>query len=68
MFSSFWSFILASCVSLMSYAFWCVIFTCVLFLVYFLLGDKQEAKFGGLMSVQNTHDISCFIFFLFHFI
>ena len=37
--------------------FWYVIFLCVWFRVYFLLGDKQEAKFGGVMSVQNTHVI-----------
>ena len=31
--------------------FWYVIFLCVWFRVCFLLGDKQEAKFGGVMSV-----------------
>ena len=37
--------------------FWYVIFLCVWFRVCFLLEDKQEAKFEGVMSVQNTHVI-----------
>ena len=36
---------------------------CVLFSVSLLLGDKKEAKFGGVMSVQkhslHTQDLSC---------
>ena len=33
-------------------------FSCIIVIrVCFLLGDKQEAKFGGLMSAQNTHHI-----------
>ena len=31
--------------------FWYVIFLCAWFEVCFLLGEKQEAKFGGVMSV-----------------
>ena len=30
---------------------------CVLFKFCLLLGDKQEAKFGGVMSAQNTYHI-----------
>ena len=33
-------------------------FSCIIvLLVCFLLGDKQEAKFGGVMNAQNTHHI-----------
>ena len=39
------------------FEFYYVIFLCVCFKVYFLLRDKQEAKFGGVMSVKNTHVI-----------
>ena len=38
--------------------FYYVIFLFVWFRVDFLLRDKQEAKFGGVMSVQNTHVIT----------
>ena len=41
------------CIMLMSYVFWCVIF---------MLGDKQEAKFRVVMSVQNSHDIPPFYY------
>ena len=36
--------------------------------VCFLLGDKQEAKFEGVMSAQNTHHILTFyhVFGSFH--
>ena len=34
---------------------------CVWFTFCFLLGDKQEAKFGGVMSVQNIHVISAYL-------
>ena len=44
------------CITLMSLSF-SMLFSCVWFRVCFLLGDKQEAKFGGEMSVQNTHVI-----------
>ena len=35
-----------------------------------MLGDKQEAKFGGVMSAQNTHDIPVFyhVFVSFHIV
>ena len=35
-----------------------------------MLGDKQEAKFGGVMSAQNTHHIPVFdhIFSSFHLV
>ena len=35
-----------------------------------MLGDKQEAKFGGVMSAQNTHHIPAFdhVFGLFHLV
>ena len=39
-------------------------FLCVWFRVYFLLGDKQEAKFEGVMSAQihslQTQDLARF--------
>ena len=43
-------------------------FMCVLLQVCFLLGDNQEAKFGGVMSAQNIHHLPTFyhIFDLFH--
>ena len=28
----------------------------------FLLGDKQEVKFGGVMSAYNTHNIPASVF------
>ena len=36
----------------------------------FLLGDKQEANFGGVMSSQNTHHIPTFyhVFYSFHLV
>ena len=46
-------------------------FLCVfLFGVRFLVGDKQEAKFRGVMSAQNTHDILVFyhVFVSFHIV
>ena len=33
---------------------------CYFFLVSLMLGDKQEAKFEGVMSVQKTHYIPGF--------
>ena len=35
-----------------------------------MLGDKQEAKFGGVMSAQNTHHILVFdhVFGSFHLV
>ena len=36
------------------------IFMCDYVIVCFLLGDKQEVKFGGVMSAQNTHHIPVF--------
>ena len=35
-----------------------------------MLGDKQEAKFGGVMSTQNTHHIPAFdhVFDSFHLV
>ena len=46
-------------------------FSCVIVLsVYFLLGDKKEAKFWGVMSAQNTHHIPTFdhVFGYFHLV
>ena len=35
-----------------------------------MLGDKQEAKFGAVMSTYNTHDIPAFyhVFVSFHIV
>ena len=35
-----------------------------------MLGDKQEAKFRGVMSAQNTYDIPAFyhVFISFHIV
>ena len=43
---------------------------CVRLRVCFLLGDKQEAKFGGVISAQNTHHIPAFyhVFGSFHLV
>ena len=43
---------------------------CVWLRVCFYLGDKQEAKFGGVMSAQNTHHIPAFyhVFGSFHLV
>ena len=43
---------------------------CVFLRVCFLLRDKQKAKFGSVMSAQNTHDISAFyhVFVSFHIV
>ena len=35
-------------------------FMCVLLCLCFLLRDKPEAKFGGVMSAQKTYDIPTF--------
>ena len=51
------------CITLVSLSLVCY-FMCVWFKVCFLLGDKQEAKFGGVMRAQKhslqTRDLARF--------
>ena len=60
----FGSFLLSVLVSCMSHScrrhFGVSVFMHNSVMSRFLIGDKQEAKFGGVMSAQNTHHIPAF--------